>query len=70
MHSPSPARTRFSFKASHRRMTLKISHAGAVDEAPPTRPHAPARSPARSSDRVVSAPSRERYIAPPKRGRR
>ena len=44
-------RTRFSFKASHRRMSLKISHGGTAEEAPPVRKDG----------------ARERYLAPPKR---
>jgi hypothetical protein len=65
MHSPLQARSRFSFKASHRRMTLKISHATSGADEPPT------RAPSASQKRAVSAPvARERYIAPPRRGRR
>lgn len=57
MPSPAPAgRPRFSFKSSHRRVTLKVSHRANDNE----------RNDARHPGPPVE---RERYIAPPKRRR-
>ena len=59
MPSPAPAgRPRFSFKSSHRRVTLKVSHRNTDEHSDP-----------RKAGHVGPPVERERYIAPPKRRR-
>ena len=53
MPSPVPAgRPRFSFKASHRRMTLKVSHRGGLDDRP--------SAPIPERERYIAPPKRRR----------